>query len=258
MAEMKTMDRMTDDDNAPGRRPWQHLDLLLSQAEKHLSDADHNDVASLQQSLSYLTELSDTVQRELDYLIISLREHWHRGYDDIAYQMGRPWEHDLSHLLVPLHDPELSPGWRAAKRRYREALKRQFGPGTPVPSYEYFNLFRDAVEARLAIIAGRDPAEGDPSGDPMETASMASLRRQRRVITKLRKRGVLPEGIRLSSGFGAPGQPDVIRLHDEKRGISEAFPIEDPIDPAHPFVGVEQFVLEVVRRAQQLADESAT
>lgn len=237
--------------DVPGRRPWQKLDLLMSQAEKQLPEVDHDNGASLRSSLSYLTELADTVQRELDYAYISLRERFDLGYSDIAYHMGRPWEHDLSHLMIQLHDPELSPGWRAAKRRYVDALKRQFGPQTPVPSIEYADLYRDDVRARSAVIRSEEPPEY-AKGVPVPDRGMAGMKRMGRLVRKLQGRGVLPEGISFSTGFGMGDQAGVVNLHDSEHSIVESIPIDRPRDPAHPFERLDELIIAIARRAQQL------
>ena len=237
--------------DVPGRRPWQKLDLLMSQAEKQLSEVDHDDAASLRRSLSYLTELADTVQRELDYAYISLNERYGLDYSSIAYHMGRPWEHDLSHLMIQLHDPELSPGWRAAKRRYVDALKRQFGPQTPVPSIEYADLYRDDIHARNAVIRGEEPPE-HARGGQIPDRGMASMKRMRRLVCKLQGRGVLPAGISFSTGFGMGDQAGLVKLHDSESRALESIPIDPPRDPAHPFEALDELVISIARRAQQL------
>lgn len=237
--------------DVPGRRPWQKLDLLMSQAEKQLSEVDHDDAASLRNSLSYLTELADTVQRELDYAYISLNERYDLDYSSIAYHMGRPWEHDLSHLMIQLHDPELSPGWRAAKRRYVDALKRQFGPQTPVPSIEYADLYRDDIRARSAVIRGEEPPE-HARGGQIPDRGMASMKRMNRLVCKLQRRGVLPEGISFSTRFGMGDQGGVVNLHDSEDRIIESIPIGPPRDPAHPLEALDDLVISIARRAQQL------
>lgn len=125
-----------------GRNIWKHLDLLLSFAEAQTSKAYHNNPNSLLGVLSYLRELEDQVQRELDYAVIALKKYWGYPSRAIAMSMGTKWEHDRSHLLVQIPDNELSIGWRATQKRYRVALKRQFGSDTEIPSMEYLELHR--------------------------------------------------------------------------------------------------------------------
>lgn len=59
--------------------------------------------------------------------------------------LGTKWEHDRSDLLIPAPANELYIAWRVAQKRYREALKRQFGPETKVPSQEYLELYVEDI-----------------------------------------------------------------------------------------------------------------
>lgn len=251
-------DDMNGDGKRPGRRPWIRLDLLLSQAEAQLSEATYDDPHSVLASISYLTELSDTVQRELDYAYICLREQYNYGYGDIAYAMGRPWEHDLSYLLLPVHDPDLSPGWRAAKRRYVEALKRQFGPRTQVPPLEYVDLFKVEMEARVAAINGEEPPEADGTEEANPERSDAAMKRMRRLVGKLGRKGALPEGISIATSLGEKSQAGVVHLCDSAGRVLESIPIDEPRDPEHPLEGLDRLVIMIARRAQHLVEGPET
>lgn len=142
-----------------GRNIWKQLDLLLSFAEAQTSTANHNNPNSLLGVLGYLRELEAQVQRELDFTVIALKEFWRYSSRDIARALGSRWEHDHSHLPIELPGNELNIGWPVAQKRYRDALKRQFGSDIEIPSLEYFELSREEVAWRRKVI--------NPDGAPL-------------------------------------------------------------------------------------------
>lgn len=135
-----------------GRNIWKRLDLLLSFAGAQTSNAYFNSPNSLLGVLSYLRELEDQVQRELDYAVITLKEHWRYPSSAIAMSMGTRWEHDRGHLLIQVPANELNIGWRTVQKRYRVVLKRRFGPDTEIPSNEYSELYREDVSWRRSVM----------------------------------------------------------------------------------------------------------
>lgn len=149
-----------------GRNIWQRIDLLLSFAESQTSEANHDDPNSLLGALNYLRELETQIQRELDYAVIALKEFWRYSSRDISLALGTKWEHDRSDLLIAVPDNELRIAWRVAHKRYREALKRQFGPNTEVPSQEYLELYvEDICWRRRAMNPDEAPLPPRPEKD---------------------------------------------------------------------------------------------
>lgn len=145
-------DTNLDPHDASGRNIWQRLDLLLSYAESQTGEANHDDPNSLLGALNYLCELESQIHRELDYAVVALKEFWRYLSRDIALTLGTKWEHDRSDLLIAVPDNELNIAWRVAQKRYREALKRQFGSNTEVPSQEHLELYvEDICRRRRAM-----------------------------------------------------------------------------------------------------------
>lgn len=146
-------------DNPRRRRIWEKLELLLSQAQRVLDNDSHAEGSAdggLLNVLSYLAELETAVTRELDYAVIALREHHKFGWDHISVAFNTPWEHDYSHKMIPMPDPdELMDRMtnRQARGRYVSALRRQFGiTGVHVPGGDWPDRFEDERHERFNVI----------------------------------------------------------------------------------------------------------
>lgn len=245
--------------NDGGRNIWKRLDLLLSFAESQTRDASHNDPNSLLWVLNYLWEVESLLQQELDYAVISLKEFWRYRSTDIAAAMGTKWEHDRSHLIVAVPDNEMGVPWRAAQKRYREALRRQFGPDTEMPCLEYFELYKDDIlwRRRMMNLGPAETPPPKPEKDSEMERFFADSDRLQRVVLRLKRRGKLPAGIQFGYRSHVDGAAGIIAFTtaDESGTHIGDCRIPQPDDPKHPYRGVEELVLEVEKRARELATE---
>lgn len=240
------------------RNIWERLDLLLSFAESQTSEAHHNGPRSLLWALNYLWELEWRVQTELDYAVIALKEFWRYSYSDIAAALGTKWEHDRSHLVVAVPDNDLNIGWREARKRYRDALKRQFGPDTDVPAERHYEQNEEDIYWRRRVMnPDSRPAPPKPAKDPERERIAASSHRMQRVIARLERRGNLPKGLGLGYRRLAEGLSGyiVFSLVDGFGATVGEFPIPEPDDPKHPFRGIKELVAHVEKAAHEMAAE---
>src|SRR5699024_8111696 len=175
---------------------WNRLDLPLSFAERQTCEANHDDPRSLLWSLNYLQELEQQVQTELDHAVIALKEFWIYPPSDIAAALGTRWEHDRSHRVVAVPDDEMNIGWRVTQKRYRDALKRQFGPETEIPPIGYCaQHYDDIIRRRRVMNPHGQPVPPKAEKDPELERLTSTSRRFQRAVTRLHRRGNLPTGM---------------------------------------------------------------
>lgn len=240
------------------RNIWKRLDLLMSFAESQTSEAHHDAPGSLLRALNYLWELEWQVQTELDLAVIALKEYWRNSYSDIAATLGTKWEHDRSHQLIPLLENELNIGWREAQKRYRDALKRQFGPDTEVPAQQYYEDFEEDIYWRRRVMnPDGPPPPPKPEKDPEQERSTAISNRMQRVVVRLRRRGNFPNGLGIGFRPFVEGLSGIIvfTLTDGSGTTVGEFPIPEPDDTKHPFRGIEEIAAQVEKAAHEVAAE---
>lgn len=255
------MENRKQNKTVPDRRIMDRLGPLTEEAENVIGHSHHNNPNSLLGALNFLVDLEDRVVRELDYAIITLREQWRYSPKAIARALGTRWDVDRSDQIIQMPDNELGVKGGVVRRRYVQALERQFGTNAITPDDELFEILREDIRRRSKII------RGEPSPLPSSWTDLPLPVRRRtvgsdlvqRVLHLLKKRGNIPAGLSLAyrhPGDEVAGEVLLNIDSDDDRTVAK-ISIDNPEHLDHPFRGIDSLIKQIEHRARGLASETS-